>query len=77
MSAISELAKEKEMSQRNVIRAAVRLYQAAAAGACKVVWPTMFDVVGETGGALEVRHRPVSDLQNAQTLPTPAQDSND
>jgi hypothetical protein len=41
MDAISELAKAKEMSQKNIIRQAVRLYQAAALGDCSVVWPCL------------------------------------
>lgn len=39
MDAISELAKTKQLSQKNIIRQAVRLYQSVALGACAVVWP--------------------------------------
>jgi hypothetical protein len=39
MDAILELAQAKEMSQKNIIRQAVRLYQAAVLGDCTIVWP--------------------------------------
>lgn len=54
MDAISDMAKAKEMSQKAVIRSAVRLYQAVHAGARTVVWPCAH---GE-GQNLECSHGP-------------------
>lgn len=37
-AAISRMASEQQLSQRHIIRNAVRLYQAVHAGACTVHW---------------------------------------
>jgi hypothetical protein len=54
MDAISALAQEKEMSQKSIVRAAVRLYQAVHLGACKVEWsaPAGCPDLGDTANAI-------------------------